>query len=580
MPTESRAKSWTPWWPERRRRLRPFQRLVEHFLHRLLRGGQEEGSDFELGAGALLGLLAAPGALATMFMLEEYSSFLNWLRGQLHRDLLVASAPDKYLFLALTMGVTGIVTVLKWDRILPDTQDYLNLAPLPVRANTVLLANTAAIAFAVVVFLVDVNAIPTLLFPFIVTAAAEAPPSVFLWFAATHAAVTALAGLFTFCAVFSALGILAALLPRRLFNAMAAGLRGALLVAFLAMLFSAPAGRALLKDVNARPSSLPAWLPPVWFTALYQEWQGRGTAVYRALAHRALVATSVASLLMALSYAASYRRRFAAVLEGAARQSKPRLASALLWVLDRFAPAKAGFGRASHRFAVRALLRSEPHRLAIAVAVGLGGWLAVQEAAAGRWLQAPLLAAYLLILGLRVAFEIPALLSANWIFRAMVEARSAETHPVARRVMLAFVSLCVLLPWFAAGVWRAGLFQALLGTAYVAALSVCLIELLLEGYRKMPLACPMPGFRDNLPSLFLLYLVGFEFFSVAGSALGAWMLDAPLRLLLLPAAMATAWQCNLRRRNSAREAGELAEGLTFESLPHPAVERLDLSGAG
>jgi hypothetical protein len=553
---------------------------VEHFLHRLLRGGQEEGSDFELGAGALLGLLAAPGALATMFMLEEYSSFLNWLRGQLHRDLLVASAPDKYLFLALTMGVTGIVTVLKWDRILPDTQDYLNLAPLPVRARTVLLANTAAIAFAVLVFVVDVNAIPTLLFPFIVTAAAEAPFGVFLSFAATHAAVAVLAGLFTFCAVFSVSGVLAALLPRRVFNAVSAGLRAALLVAFLTLLFSAPAGRALLRDVSTRPSSLYAWLPSVWFTALYQQWQGRGTAVYRVLANRALIATGAAFALMALSYAASYRRRFAAVLEGAARQSKPRLAAALLWVLDRFAPAKAGFGRASHRFAVRALLRSEPHRLAIAVALGLGCWLAVEEAAAGHWLQAPLVAAYLLILGLRVAFEIPALLSGNWIFRAVVEARRAETHPVARRVMLAFVSLCVLLPWFIAGVWRTGLLRALAETAYVAALSVCLVELLLEGYRKMPLACPMPGFRGNLPSLCLLHALGFEVFSVAGSALGLWMLDAPLRLLLLPAVMLAAWQWNIRRRNDARQAGELAEGLTFESLPPPVVERLDLSGTG
>jgi hypothetical protein len=566
--------------PDRRRRARPFTRLVEHFLHRLLRGNQEEGSDFELGAGGLLGLLAAPGAFVTLFMLEEYSTFLNWLRGQLHRDLLVASAPDKYLFLALTMGVTGIVTVLKWDRILPDAQDYLNLAPLPVRARTVLLANTAAIAIAVLVFVVDVNAIPTLLFPFIVTAAAEAPPSVFLSFAATHAAVVALASLFTFCSVFSVLGIPAALLPRRLFNSIAAGLRGGLLVAFLALLFSAPAGRALLKDAGAHPSSLSAWLPPVWFTALYQEWQQRGTAVFHVLGRRALVAAGAALALMALSYAASCRRRFATVLEGAGRRSKPRLATALLWLLDRFAPARSGFGRASHRFAVRALLRSEPHRLAIAVAVGLGAWLAVEEAAAGSWLQAQLVAAYLLILGLRVAFEIPALLPGNWIFRAVVEARSVDTRPVARRVMLAFLSLCVLLPWFVAGAWRTGLLQALLATAYVAALSVCLMELLLEGYRKMPLACPMPGFRDNLPSLFLLHALGFEFFTVAGSALGAWMLAAPLRLLLLPAAMLAVWLGNLRRLKDAREAGELAEGITFESLPPPTVERLDLGGTG
>jgi len=498
----------------------------------------------------------------------------------LHRDLLIASAADKYLFLALAMGVTGIVTVLKWDRILPDAQDYLNLAPLPVRPRAVLLANAAAIAFAVIVFVVDVNAIPALLFPFFVTAAAEAPLGVYLSFVAIHALVTVLASLFTFCAVFSLLGVLAALLPRQVFRAAAAGLRGALLVAFLALLFSGSAARALLHGVAAHPPSPAAWLPSVWFLALYQQLQHRGTPVFGILANRALVATAAAFLLMVLSYAASYRRRFAAVLEGAPRQSNRRLAAALLWALDRFAPPKAGFARGCHRFTVRALVRSEPHRLAIAVALGLGAWLAVEEAAAGHWLEAPLVAAYLLILGLRVAFEIPALLGANWIFRAVVEARGAETRPVARRVMLAFLSLFALLPWFVVGAWRSGALEALAATAYVGALSVSLIELLLEGYRKVPLACPTPGFRDNLLMLCLLQFLGFELFTRAGAALGTWMVNRPLSLLLLPAAMLAAREWNRRRRNDAREAGELLEGLTFDSLPPPTVERLDLSGTG
>jgi hypothetical protein len=113
----------------------------------------------------------------------------------------------------------------------------------------------------------------------------------------------------------------------------------------------------------------------------------------------------------------------------------------------------------------------------------------------------------------------------------------------------------------------------------VFALSFCLIELLLEGYRKMPLACPTPGFRDNLLMLRLLQFLGFELFTRAGAALGTWMPAVPLRLLLPPAAMLAAWQWN-RRRNDAREAGELLEGLTFESLPPPTVERPDLGGTG
>jgi len=153
----------------------PFQRLVEHFLIRLTRGGQDAASsEFELGAGALLGLLAVPGAFQCFILLDKYSSFLNWYRGRLNGDLLIKSVPDKYEFIALAMAVTGIVTVLKWDKILPDSQDYLNLAPLPVPPRRILLANILAVAIAVVVFSLDVNGLPALLFPAFVTASSAA----------------------------------------------------------------------------------------------------------------------------------------------------------------------------------------------------------------------------------------------------------------------------------------------------------------------------------------------------------------------------------------------------------------------
>src|SRR3954467_10140861 len=163
-------------WARRRVRSwarRPFGRLVAHFLQKLVRGGQDDASsELDLGAGAILGFLAAPGAFTSLLMLDKYSAFLNWMRGHLRDDLYVTSAPDKYLFLCVAMAVTGIVTVLKWDQILPDSQDYLNFAPLPVRSRSILLANVVAILTAVLVVAVAVNAIPAVLFPMFVIAAA------------------------------------------------------------------------------------------------------------------------------------------------------------------------------------------------------------------------------------------------------------------------------------------------------------------------------------------------------------------------------------------------------------------------
>jgi hypothetical protein len=83
----------------------PFPRLVAHFLNRLVRSGQDSATEVELGAGALLGLLAAPGAFQSFLMLDKYSTFLNWMRGRLHADIFLTSVEDKYLFLSMAMAL-------------------------------------------------------------------------------------------------------------------------------------------------------------------------------------------------------------------------------------------------------------------------------------------------------------------------------------------------------------------------------------------------------------------------------------------------------------------------------------------
>src|ERR1700674_523659 len=151
----------------------PFGRLVRQFLARTVRGSQGSAdSEFDLGIGGLLGVLPTPGAFTCFLLLDKYSALLNWMRGR-RQDIYLVSLPDKYLFLSLAMAVTGIVTVLKWDKILPDAQDYLNLAPLPIRPRAILLANAAALAIAVLVFAVDVNGVSAVFFPLFVTAAAQ-----------------------------------------------------------------------------------------------------------------------------------------------------------------------------------------------------------------------------------------------------------------------------------------------------------------------------------------------------------------------------------------------------------------------
>jgi hypothetical protein len=561
---------------------------VAHFLARLLRGGQDSASaEFELGVGSLLGLLAAPGALACFLMLNKYSSLLYWVHGWRHVDVYLFSLPDKYLFLTLAMAITGILTVLKWDRILPDAQDYLNLAPLPIRPRSIFLANAAAIAIAAIVIGVDVSAIPTALFPLFATASTRASVSATLQFIGVHGLVVLLASAFTFFASFAVLGSLLAVLPREAFRACSSWVRGTLLLAFTMLLFTGFAGQDLVRRLELAPHSAVRWLPSLWYLGLYQRLQHRAGPPLAGLASTGVMAAAAAFALMALTYAIGYRRRFAGVLEGGRRPSQQRLFALALTLLDLFSPRAAGFERACHRFAARALLRNEAHRLAIAVSIGLGCLLAFQTASSAEaspgpiplpsLLEAPLILAYLLILGLRIAFDLPAGVPAAWIFRAILDPRENRTLPVARRVICSFLVPLVLLPTLAF-FWRRWDFLISAGhTLYVLALSLCLVELQLAGYRKIPFTCPVPGFREHFLMLCLIQFFGFECFTRLGAGAEHWMFAAPLRFLLVPGVMIAAWLWNRQRLKDAQEAGELEEGLTFENAPLRVFERLNLS---
>src|SRR5205085_11824897 len=118
---------------------------------------------------------------------------------------------------------------------------------------------------------------------------------------------------------------------------------------------------------------------------------------------------------------------------------------------------------------------------------------------------------------------------ANWVFRATLDPQQNEPAGVARRVMLSFLTPLVLAPCFAVAAWQSGAVYAIGHTLYVLALSLTLIELFLAGYRKVPLTCPMPGFREHFLMLCLVQFVGFEVFTRVGDGLERWMWLAPWR---------------------------------------------------
>ena len=295
-----------------RTRSRPFPLLVRLFVSRVFRGsGTSEGGELDLSIGLILALLALPGAFYSLLLLEKYSTLLQWMHGQKELDPLAGALPDEYFFIVLSMVVTGVVAVWRWDSIFPDRRDYANLVPLPISLRSIFLANLAAILVLALLLAVDVNAASAVLFPLVVSAS-ENTFSFFLHFVGVHAFVVVLASVLSFCTVFAIVGALMIVVPYGSFRRISFYLRASLLACLVAMLstsFTVPAMLGSLPRTSVR------FLPPVWFLGLCQLLRGRATASFASLGYLALFSVLIVVIFGFSIYALSYRRHFVRIPE-------------------------------------------------------------------------------------------------------------------------------------------------------------------------------------------------------------------------------------------------------------------------
>lgn len=555
--------------------------------------GGSDGDGTEMGAGPLLGLLAAPGVLQCMLMLEKYSSLLDWFRGRRGVDLLMISAPEKYMFAAISMAVTGIVVALKWDRILPDAQDYINLAPLPVRPRTIFAANVGAMGIAACVIAVTVNSLPLLLFPAMVSSAAVDGSIATFEFFAVHAVCMLLASVFAFAAVLAVLGAVSAILPAGMCAAWAGPIRAVVLIACTGLLLGAFQAGPMLRMVTAAPDSALVWLPPMWFTGLYQMMQHRGPAAIARLAPLAWQSTAAALVLLTVCYGVSYARRFRATVEIGGPASSRTLATLLVWLLDHFLTARKSFDRAVCRFAFRGLVRLEEHRLALLVPFGLGWLLAGQymvmapghtgataASVHSAMLAAPLIPAYLAVLGVRVGIDMPASVPANWLFRHTLDAESHSVRSALRHLAMTIAGVLVVLPAMAGWTYAMGPGGALLHASCMLVLILVHTEVLFRKHARLPFTCALPPFREKLPATIAVHFLGMLLFVSGGGALQAWIARSPIRFLYVVAgAAALAWwnESELRRD---RADGDPNTVLSFEHHDDGALATISLMDAG
>lgn len=547
---------------------RPLAALVRYFFAKMFRLGSSEGDEQAGGVGMLLGMLAAPGAFLCVFLLDKYSSLSHYLRGIRSFDALEASVPDRYFLIVFSLAITGIVTALKWQSILPDRQDYLNLAPLPVRPRTILLANSIAVLLVACLFALAVNSASVVLFPVIVVGG-ETDWGIAARFTTAHVVCVLLAAALGFTGVFAGLGLLLALLPGRVFRFASLWARGAAIVALLALALS---------------TGVVQVAPAAWFLGLSEVLLGRGNELADALARTGLLACAASSVAAAVIYALCYRRSFLdAANIGSQLETRPggRFLSRIWTRL----PLGSAFERACYPFVMRSLLRNDAHCLCVGAFTGLG-LLAASGAAINAptpgaaqvpeavWLSLPLMVTYMLLLGVRLAFEMPAGVQANWIFQSVLAGAEPRAGALARAALITCVTLAVLPPVVTvySVLWSPAI--GIVHGLFVLTMSLGLIEVLLIGFRKIPFTCSLPPFRNNLIMLCLLTVVGFALFTGPAARIEHWMLTEPVRLVAVPCVAGALY---LVRRFRPSDLQQEALPIIFDPLPEPAIEHLRLT---
>ncbi len=245
------------------------------------------------------------------------------------------------------MLVTGLIAVVSWDAIFPDRRDAMVLGPLPVRPGMILAAKVAACAAVVGIALLSLASGMGVVLPLVM---GSGRLFVGYWFAMAAACV------FVYGAVLAVQGMMALMLPRKMFLRVSAGLQLAAFAWFVSSYFLEPGLAVPAETVRAAArGELNLW-PSYWFFAMEQQIAGSLAPEMRGLAMRAWVGLAVVVVGAGASLVLCYLRTMKKTVE------EPDLVPGRRgW---RWTPRLGGkVETAVVRFTARGLGRSRHHRV-------------------------------------------------------------------------------------------------------------------------------------------------------------------------------------------------------------------------
>ena len=567
-------------------RKRPFVALIDHFARRLVASEDEQGTGggMGLGLGAVLAILASPGAFASIFLLDKYSSLMQFLRGT-HFDPIRRSPVDEYFFVVLSMTITGMVMVTRWNRLFPDRRDFANLAVLPIPIRNIFLANFAALLGLALLFAIDVNCVSVFLFPLFVSMSKDSF-ALLLRVGVAHASSVMAASLFSFFGIFGLVGLMTLILPRRIFRPASVAVRIALVVGLLTEFYSNIFLQLFAAHAPGQANPFICWIPSYWFLGIYERLAGIATPAMAALGNQACWSLAAIVIFSTFIYAICYRRIFVRLPESFDTMggSRPVFTIHLPARGSQWA-FRSSFERACTSFVAKVLARSEQHLMFLGAYLGIGLVIVTQSLTDGNaaktqpipsaeHLAIPLLLAFVIISGLRFVFDVPAALDANWIFQSTSTTASPAPRLIVRRfLLLATLSwqLAILLP---VAILRLGWRSGILYTASTLALTILFADLMVLRWQKIPFTCKTEVDIKQLILKMLATLFGVLVFVPGLAAIERWMLPHPVRFLGLAAALAIAWYALSLYQHAS--PGNPAS-IKFLDTPPPPFELLKLT---
>jgi hypothetical protein len=553
----------------------PFRLLLKLFRDRFLENDTvSPGGGFRTNIYQVLGILATVGMFVGYYVMPQF--MVRSLRPALARtDWTLQTL--RMFFPAYSFGVAGLTALFYWDMLFPDRRDFLILAPFPIRLGQLIAAKFLALVLFLLLLAAAVNVAPDLMV-LLVGLFFPGLRSAGLRLTAAQIASTGGASAFAFLIIIAAQGILINVTSTRIFRRISPWFQMFGMSAMILTVLGFPVYSAFLRPAVEQQQLWLYMFPPAWFSGLYQLFLGGQNQFLASLGMLAIKMTALATLVIFVTWGFGFRRHFRRTLEAEDAAHPPRAWSAPNWLL-RSPQERTLFG-----FVGKTLARSQKHQFLLAVYLSIGVSIALFFGVAVRNGKIELspdgdrsvafVIGFFVISGFRGAFQFPAELASNWLFR-ITESRWTEVSRSATRKLVLTIGLLPLLIFslpleivsLKTGSWNWLIVLEHSAVQLIAA--GLLVELLFWSFDKVPFTCSyFPG-TTSLAVLGVLYIYGIAGYSFHMADLESAMEGHWTLAVLFFAAGAAALILSWRRQ-------PVASGVRFDGS-EPVIQSLELS---